>query len=66
MSIFGVCRYQMPLALVGLLASLALWELFKFCSDRWKFDRHPSMRKFSIGIGQCGEFSIILFLFVAY
>ncbi|KAG7541266.1 Prenylated rab acceptor PRA1 [Arabidopsis thaliana x Arabidopsis arenosa] len=63
---FACALYQMPLALVGLLASLALWELFKYCSDRWKFDRHPSMRKFSIGIGQCGEFSIILFLFVAY
>ncbi|XP_023632572.1 PRA1 family protein H-like isoform X2 [Capsella rubella] len=36
-------------------SSLALWELFKFCSDIWKFDHHPSMRKFSIGIGQCGE-----------
>ncbi|XP_010412553.1 PREDICTED: PRA1 family protein H-like, partial [Camelina sativa] len=50
---FACALYQMPLALVGLLASLALWELFKYCSDRWKFDRHPSMRKFSIGIGQC-------------
>lgn len=29
----GFCRYQIPLALVGLLASLALWELFKYCSD---------------------------------
>lgn len=51
-----LCRYQMPLALVGLLASLALWELFKYCSDRWEFDRHPSARKLVIGIGQCGEF----------
>ncbi|CAH2035165.1 unnamed protein product, partial [Thlaspi arvense] len=28
-------RYQMLLVLVGLLASLALSELFKYCSDRW-------------------------------
>ncbi|KAH0902481.1 hypothetical protein HID58_041984 [Brassica napus] len=50
---FACALYQMPLALVGLLASLALWELFKYCSDRWEFDRHPSARKLVIGIGQC-------------
>ncbi|KAL0742410.1 hypothetical protein Bca4012_083923 [Brassica carinata] len=54
LSLFGgFCRYQMPLALVGLLESLALWELFKYCSDRWKFDHHPSAGKLVIGIGQC-------------
>ncbi|WZY85784.1 hypothetical protein YC2023_032168 [Brassica napus] len=41
----------MPLALVGLLASLALWKLFKYCSDRWGFDRHPSAWKLLMGHG---------------
>ncbi|KAF2575940.1 hypothetical protein F2Q70_00003684 [Brassica cretica] len=48
-------KHWMPLALVGLLASLALWELFKYCSDRWKFDHHPSAGKLVIGIGQCAQ-----------
>ncbi|CAH8365803.1 unnamed protein product [Eruca vesicaria subsp. sativa] len=44
------------------LASLALWELFKYCSDRWKFDRHPSARKLMIGIGQCATAVLLTFL----
>ncbi|KAG2241580.1 hypothetical protein Bca52824_096436 [Brassica carinata] len=59
---FACALYQMPLALVGLLASLALWELFKYCSDRWKFDRHPSARKLVIGIGQCATAVLLTFL----
>ncbi|AEE85355.1 P family protein H [Arabidopsis thaliana] len=59
---FACALYQMPLALVGLLGSLALWELFKYCSDKWKFDRHPSMRKLSIGIGQCATAVLLTFL----
>ncbi|ESQ54517.1 hypothetical protein EUTSA_v10026112mg [Eutrema salsugineum] len=59
---FACALYQMPLALVGLLASLALWELFKYCSDRWKFDRHPSVRKLLIGIGQCATAVLLTFL----
>ncbi|CAN8230296.1 unnamed protein product [Cochlearia groenlandica] len=30
----------MPLALAGLLVSFAIWEPFKYCSDRWSFDHH--------------------------
>ncbi|CAF2150301.1 unnamed protein product [Brassica rapa subsp. narinosa] len=59
---FACALYQMPLALVGLLASLALWELFKYCSDRWEFDRHPSARKLVIGIGQCATAVLLTFL----
>ncbi|KAJ4871550.1 PRA1 family protein H [Raphanus sativus] len=59
---FACALYQMPLALVGLLASLALWELFKYCSDRWKFDRHPSARRLVIGIGQCATAVLLTFL----
>ncbi|CAA7039685.1 unnamed protein product [Microthlaspi erraticum] len=59
---FACALYQMPLALVGLLASLALWELFKYCSDRWKFDRHPSARKLLIGFGQCATAVLLAFL----
>ncbi|CAA7022006.1 unnamed protein product [Microthlaspi erraticum] len=43
-------------SLMGLLASLALWEMFKYCSDIWRFDRHPCVRKLLIVFGQWGEF----------
>ncbi|CAN8326132.1 unnamed protein product [Cochlearia groenlandica] len=59
---FACALYQMPLALVGLLASLAIWELFKYCSDRWRFDRNPSARKLLIGIGQCATAVLLTFL----
>ncbi|KAJ0105512.1 hypothetical protein Patl1_18622 [Pistacia atlantica] len=37
--------YQMPRALLGLISSLAIWDLFKFCSDKWKFDRYSMIRQ---------------------
>lgn len=52
-------RYQMPLALVGLISSLALWDFFKFCSDKWNWDWHPVIRQVLVRIAQCGEFSNI-------
>ncbi|KAJ0026086.1 hypothetical protein Pint_07419 [Pistacia integerrima] len=35
----------MPLAFLGLISSLAIWDLFKFCSDKWKFDRYLVIRQ---------------------
>lgn len=49
----------MPLALVGLVSCLVLWELFRFCDDRWAFHRLSAIREVLIRIAQCGEFSII-------
>uniref|UniRef100_A0A5B6YY48 PRA1 family protein n=1 Tax=Davidia involucrata TaxID=16924 RepID=A0A5B6YY48_DAVIN len=46
---FACSLYQMPLALVGLISSLALWDLFRFCGDRWGLDRYPVILQ-SLGI----------------
>ena len=48
-------RYQMPIALVGLISSLALWDLLRFCSDKWRVDRYPVVRQALIHTVQCGE-----------
>lgn len=48
-------RYQMPLALVGLISCLALWDVFKFCSERWGLDQYPIVRQCLIRVAQCGE-----------
>lgn len=50
----------MPVALVGLLSSLALWDVFKFCSERWGLDQYPVVWQFLIRVAQCGELSTIL------
>lgn len=60
---YWVSRYQMPLALVGLISSLALWDIFKFCSERWGWDGYPVARQALIRTAQCGEFPITLILF---
>ncbi|GAY64131.1 hypothetical protein WN943_001607 [Citrus x changshan-huyou] len=56
---FACSLYQMPLALVGLISSLALWDFFKFCSDKWNWDRYPVIRQVLVRIAQCGELSNI-------
>ncbi|XP_010537034.1 PREDICTED: PRA1 family protein H [Tarenaya hassleriana] len=59
---FACALYQMPVALAGLLASLALWELFKFCSDKWEFDRYPAIRQFLIRVAQCATVVLLTLL----
>lgn len=55
-------RYRMPLALVGLISCLALWDVFKFCSDRWGLDQYSVIRQCLVRIAQCGMFSTLLSL----
>lgn len=55
-------RYQMPLALIGLLSCLALWDVFKFCSDRWGLDHYPVIQQCLVRIAQCGTLSNLLSL----
>ncbi|PQQ12246.1 PRA1 family protein H [Prunus yedoensis var. nudiflora] len=50
---FACSLYQMPLALVGLISCLALWDVFKFCSERWGLDRYPIIRECLIRVAQC-------------
>lgn len=45
----------MPFALVGLISSLALWDLVKFSSDRLGLDQKPVLQQCLIRIAQCGE-----------
>lgn len=33
--VFACCLYRMPMALLGMLASLAVWEGVRYCRDRW-------------------------------
>ncbi|GFZ05757.1 prenylated RAB acceptor 1.H [Actinidia rufa] len=59
--LFFTCSlYQMPLAVVGLVSSLALWDAFKFYSDRWGLDQYPMIRQTLIRIAQCAT-AVILF-----
>ncbi|XP_031266549.1 PRA1 family protein H [Pistacia vera] len=59
---FACSLYQMPLALLGLISSLAIWDLFKFSSDKWKFDRYPVIRQILIRIAQCATVIILICL----
>ncbi|KAI5662514.1 hypothetical protein M9H77_21837 [Catharanthus roseus] len=57
---FACSLYQMPVALVGLLLSLALWDIFKYLGDQWGLDRYPVLRQTLVRVAQCAT-SVILF-----
>lgn len=57
---FACSLYQMPLALVGLVSCLAMWEVFKFCDNRWSLDRFSAIRQVVIRIAQCAV-AVVLF-----
>ncbi|KAK9209170.1 hypothetical protein WN944_001534 [Citrus x changshan-huyou] len=59
---FACSLYQMPLALVGLISSLALWDFFKFCSDKWNWDRYPVIRQVLVRIAQCATLVVLMLL----
>ncbi|GAA0150466.1 membrane traffic protein [Lithospermum erythrorhizon] len=56
---FASSLYQMPFAVVGLILSLAIWDTFKFCGDRWGLDQYPLLRQILIRIAQCGQFILV-------
>lgn len=59
---FACSLYRMPISLLGLLASLGLWELVRFCSDRWEMEqRYPSIRQALIRIAQFAS-AVVLYL----
>ena len=45
----------MPLALLGLVSCLALWDIVKFCGDRWGLDKYPVVWQCLVRIAQCGK-----------
>ncbi|XP_040986291.1 PRA1 family protein H [Juglans microcarpa x Juglans regia] len=57
---FACTLYQMPLALIGLLSCLALWDVFKFCSDRWGLDHYPVIQQCLVRIAQCVAAVIVI------
>ncbi|GLT69697.1 hypothetical protein SLA2020_418280 [Shorea laevis] len=59
---FACSLYQMPLALVGLISSLALWDIFRFCSERWGLDCHPMTRQILVLTAQCATAILLIFL----
>ncbi|KAJ8747481.1 hypothetical protein K2173_014418 [Erythroxylum novogranatense] len=59
---FACTLYQMPLALIGLLSSLAVWDTFKFCSDKWGWDRYPTIRHVLVRAAQCATAVILILL----
>lgn len=50
---FACSLYQIPIALVGLVSSLALWDLFAYCGNRWGLDDHPITRECLLRLVQC-------------
>ncbi|KAI7747217.1 hypothetical protein M8C21_001495 [Ambrosia artemisiifolia] len=53
--------YQIPIALAGLVSSLALWELFAYCGKRWGLDNHPVTRECLLRLVQCAT-AVIIFV----
>lgn len=58
---FASTLYQMPLALVGLISSLVLWDGFRLCSDRWGLDLYPILHQALVRVTQCATL-VVLFL----
>ncbi|KAK6134558.1 hypothetical protein DH2020_031728 [Rehmannia glutinosa] len=58
---FACSLYQLPVALIGLISCLALWDVFKISGDRWGLDRYPMIRQTLIRIAQCVT-AVILFI----
>ncbi|XP_038987291.1 PRA1 family protein H isoform X3 [Phoenix dactylifera] len=57
---FACSLYRMPISLLGLLASLGLWEMVRFCSDKWELEqRYPGLRHAFVRIAQ---FAVVLYL----
>lgn len=51
----------MPLALVGLLSCLAIWEVFRLCDERWAFERFATIRQVLVRVAQCAVAVILLY-----
>lgn len=58
---FACALYQMPLALVGLLSCLAIWEVFRLCDERWAFERFATIRQVLVRVAQCAVAVILLY-----
>ncbi|XP_020595427.1 PRA1 family protein H [Phalaenopsis equestris] len=61
--IFFACSlYQMPVLLLSLMVCLGLWELLRFCSDKWELEeKRPAVRTILVFAAQFGML-VILYL----
>ncbi|XP_022941382.1 PRA1 family protein H-like isoform X1 [Cucurbita moschata] len=60
--LFFVCTlYQMPVALLGLISCMALWDVVKFCCNRWGLDKYPVVWQCLVRVAQCVTVIILLF-----
>lgn len=57
---FACTLYQMPLALVGLISCFALWDLFKYCSNKWGLDQFPVTCQCVVRAVQCAGAVILV------
>ncbi|MQL69922.1 hypothetical protein Taro_002210 [Colocasia esculenta] len=66
--IFFACTlYKMPLALLGLVSSLAIWEALRIGSSWWDLEeRYPGLRFVLVRVAQLGEFSGCYFVADVY
>ncbi|KAG8060898.1 hypothetical protein GUJ93_ZPchr0002g25184 [Zizania palustris] len=57
--VFACCLYRMPMALLGMLAILVVWEGVRYCRERWELaTRSPGVGQVLLHCAQIGEFSI--------
>ncbi|XP_073002813.1 PRA1 family protein H [Typha latifolia] len=61
--VFFVCSlYRMPLSLLGLVASLVIWEMLRFCSEKWELEeRWPGLRQALVRVAQFAT-AVVLYL----
>ncbi|KAI4321848.1 hypothetical protein MLD38_035181 [Melastoma candidum] len=57
---FSCSLYQMPVALVGVLSSLALWDLFRMGSDKLGLDHRPVFRQLLVRAAQIGTAVLLI------
>ncbi|XP_062194140.1 PRA1 family protein H [Phragmites australis] len=60
--VFACCLYRMPMALLGMLASVAVWEGVRYCRDQWGLTTRAP------GLGQallhCAQIATAIVLYV--
>ncbi|EES06222.1 PRA1 family protein H [Sorghum bicolor] len=60
--VFACCLYRMPMALLGMLASLAVWEGVRYCRDHWGLTtRAPGVAQ---ALLHCAQIATAILLYV--
>ncbi|KAK9152832.1 hypothetical protein Sjap_000312 [Stephania japonica] len=57
---FACSLYQIPVALLGSISSLVLWDLFRLGCEKWGLDGYPSSRQLLIRLVQCAT-AVVLY-----